>query len=106
VLAPPKEDNGNTAFLKSGLYVNGAVANTGGSLIVSAGVIPNQLNQGIVVQPGASISTDVSGFDNGGYVALLGPSVVNHGSISTSGGQIILAAGASVWLTQSSGGTH
>jgi filamentous hemagglutinin family protein len=92
LLAPPGEDNGNAAFLSSGLYVNGASSNAGGSLILSIGSIANQTNQGIVVQRGASIATDISGFDNGGMVALLGPSVINHGSIVTGSGQIVLGA--------------
>ena len=105
VLAPPNEDSANQSFVKSGLYLNGAVSGGGGSLILSTGVIPNQTNQGVVVQPGASISTDVSGFDNGGAVALLGPSVVNNGSITTAAGQIILAAGSNLSLTQPTNGT-
>ena len=43
---------------------------------------------------------DVSGFDNGGFVALLGPQVSNAGAISTSAGQIILAAGSSVQIAK------
>ncbi|MDR3493346.1 MAG: filamentous hemagglutinin family protein [Ancalomicrobiaceae bacterium] len=103
VLAPPAEDAGNTAFLQQGLYASSNGNNPG--LIMAAGITPNQINQGILVQAGASISTDVSGFDNGGYVALLGPSVTNHGSISTSAGQIILAAGSLLWLNQPTSGT-
>jgi filamentous hemagglutinin family protein len=100
VLAPPKEDSANTAFLQQGLYASG-----GTSLMVAAGAISGQASQGIVVQPGAVISTDVSGFDNGGYVALLGSGVVNDGRISTAAGQIILAAGSQLWLNQPAGGT-
>nr|WP_246781458.1 filamentous hemagglutinin N-terminal domain-containing protein [Rhodoblastus sphagnicola] len=102
--APVNENNGNTQFLASGLYANASGA-VGGptSLIVSAGNLPSgQANQGIVVQPGAVIATDVSGFDNGGYVALLGPKVSNAGSITTSAGQIILAASSTIGLTQPS----
>jgi hypothetical protein len=61
---------------------------------------PTQSNRGILVQPGASISTDVSGFDNGGLVALLAPTVINQGAITTSAGQIALVAGNNITLNQ------
>jgi filamentous hemagglutinin family protein len=89
LMAPPTEDNGNTSFVSSGLYAS----NNSSLLIMSSGLIPGQTNQGVIVQAGAIISTDISGFDNGGYVALLGPQVSNAGLITAPAGQIILAAG-------------
>ena len=108
ILAPSDEANANNAFLNNGLFVNsgfsttvnGNAIPTGNTALFSAGLIPGQGNIGIRVEAGASIATDVSGFDNGGFVALLGPQVANAGSIVTSAGQIILAAGSSVQLAE------
>src|SRR5262249_11421122 len=102
ILTPSDEANANTAFLNSGLFSSrgfslpGSVISTGGSALFSAGLVPGQSNAGIRIEAGARIATDVSGFDNGGLVALIGPQVSNAGSIFTSAGQIILAAGPSV----------
>jgi filamentous hemagglutinin family protein len=123
ILAPNNESSGNSQFLSNGLYANsgmgvgnwssdglsatysaaifstgtstGSFGGSGGSGGYSVGS-----NAGVVVEKGAVISTtgNVSGFDNGGYVALLGPSVTNLGSIGTSAGQIILAASNQVFL--------
>ncbi len=108
ILAPSDEANANNVFLNNGLFVNsgfqatanGSTVETGNTALFSAGLIPGQGNIGIRVEAGASIATDVSGFDNGGFVALLGPQVANAGSIITSAGQIILAAGSSVQLAE------
>jgi filamentous hemagglutinin family protein len=108
ILAPSDEANANNVFLNNGLFVNsgfsttvnGNAIPTGNTALFSAGLIPGQGNIGIRVEAGASIATDVSGFDNGGFVALLGPQVANAGSIVTSAGQIILAAGSSVQLAE------
>ena len=108
ILAPSDEANANTTFLSNGLFTNaafnvvynGSSITTGNTALFSAGLIPAQSNVGVQVQAGASISTDVSGFDNGGFVALLGPQVSNAGAISTSAGQIILAAGSSVQIAK------
>lgn len=102
ILAPSDEANANKTFLANGLFinssfqttVNGNTVNTGATAVFSAGPVPGQSNAGILVEAGARITTDVSGFDNGGFVALLGPQVTNAGSIETSAGSIILAAGA------------
>ncbi|NVO17601.1 MAG: filamentous hemagglutinin family protein [Rhodoplanes sp.] len=101
VLAPANEANGNTQFLASGLYLNGATTTTGGTLVLSTSPSAGG-NAGVVVEKGAIITTadNVSGFDNGGYVALIGPQVSNAGSIATAAGQIILAAGSTVLLTE------
>ncbi|PKU21539.1 filamentous haemagglutinin family protein [Telmatospirillum siberiense] len=100
-LAPANETSGNKAFLDSGLYANGYSSTTGsGTLVLSANGNAGT-NYGITVEKGATISTldYVSGYDNGGTVALVGTSVTNQGLIETSAGQIILASGASVLLT-------
>ncbi|MEW6439019.1 MAG: filamentous hemagglutinin family protein [Pseudomonadota bacterium] len=104
ILAPPEEDSANQAFLSGGLYINGVNANGQGTLVMAQGITGSQASQGIVVAPGAQISTNISGFDNGGYVALLGGSVDNAGSISTPSGQIILAAGPNIFLAEPGGG--
>lgn len=104
LLAPSDEANANTGFLANGLFVNlgfvlpGALTSTGNAALFSAGPVPGQGNIGIRVEAGASITTSVSGFDNGGFVALLGPQVTNAGAISTAAGEIILAAGSSVQI--------
>lgn len=103
-LAPVNEDSGNTAFLSSGLFANGLTGNASGTLVLSAGIGAGA-NAGVQVQAGASISTNVSGFDNGGLVALIGPHVTNAGSIETAAGQIVLAAGNNVLLTAPASGS-
>lgn len=103
-LAPTGEVSGNQAFLTGGLFAstNPTVGNAPvtSSLLFSAGGGAGR-NDGVVVKPGAIISTvdNVSGFDNGGLVALVGPQVINAGTIETAAGQIILAAGSNVLLT-------
>jgi filamentous hemagglutinin family protein len=101
VLAPSNEDNANTAFVANGLYTGQSP-----TLRLTTNPLPGPAGPGIVVQPGAVISTDVSGFDNGGYVALIGKTVTNRGSISTPAGQIALAAGTSVTLTPPTTGSN
>ncbi|MEW6436334.1 MAG: filamentous hemagglutinin family protein [Pseudomonadota bacterium] len=104
ILAPPEEDSANQAFLSNGLYTNDAV-NGAGTLVMAQGITGSQASPGIVVAPGAQISTDISGFDNGGYVALLGTSIDNAGSISTPSGQVILAAGPNIFLAEPASGS-
>ncbi len=103
-MAPSNEDSGNTAFLNSGLFTNATTSNGGGTLVFSAGSGAG-INAGIQVQAGAVLSTDVSGFDNGGLVALVGPQVNNAGNIETAAGQIVLAAGNNVLLTAPASGS-
>src|SRR5262249_26857421 len=54
----------------------------------------------VTVEPGAVIDTSgrLSPAGDGGYVALIGSSVKNAGTIITQNGQIILAAGSTVVL--------
>ncbi|MDR3663325.1 MAG: filamentous hemagglutinin N-terminal domain-containing protein, partial [Mycobacterium sp.] len=120
LLAPNNEANANTQFLENGLYTSTTSSSMGSILVLSAGTSTGSFastgsygglsagpNAGVVVQAGAIITTadNVSGFDNGGYVALIGPQVSNAGTITTSAGQIILAAGASVFLTEPASGS-
>lgn len=50
----------------------------------------------VIVERGATLTATQSGEGNGGRVMLVGPSVRNSGTISTHGGQTILAAGLQV----------
>ncbi|MDD4889948.1 MAG: filamentous hemagglutinin N-terminal domain-containing protein, partial [Phycisphaerae bacterium] len=102
ILAPPGEDAANTTFISQGLFPTNQVVV---AAIFSLGAVPGQTNAGITVQPGAQITTSILGFDNGGYVALAGPSVINGGAITTSSGQIILAAANDVVLSEPASGT-
>uniref|UniRef100_Q07HW0 Filamentous haemagglutinin family outer membrane protein n=1 Tax=Rhodopseudomonas palustris (strain BisA53) TaxID=316055 RepID=Q07HW0_RHOP5 len=52
----------------------------------------------VVVEAGALISTPTTSDHNGGRVALIGPEVINRGTILTPDGQTILAAGQQVLL--------
>ncbi len=110
ILAPVNESGGNQAFLDNGLYANTAFTDITGATfptaVFSIGTGAGT-NSGITVEKGAAISTvsNVSGFDNGGYVALLGPNVTNAGVIGTAAGQIILAAGTSVFLSEPAAGS-
>jgi filamentous hemagglutinin family protein len=107
-LASSDEANANAKFLAGGIFINGSFQTssngnnitTGNSALFSAAAVPGQSNAGVVVQAGASITASVSGTDNGGFVALLGPQVSNAGSIRTSAGEIILAAGSTVQLAE------
>jgi filamentous hemagglutinin family protein len=107
-LAPSDEANANAKFLAGGIFINGSFQTssngnnitTGNSALFSAAAVPGQSNAGVVVQAGASITASVSGTDNGGFVALLGPQVSNAGSIRASSGEIILAAGSTVQLAE------
>ena len=61
-----------------------------------APLIPNGLNGDVVVEAGALLSSPTTADHVGGRIALIGPNVVNAGSISTPDGQAILAAGLQV----------
>jgi filamentous hemagglutinin family protein len=108
LLAPSDEANANAKFLGGGIFINGSFQTsingnsitTGNSALFSAALVPGQSNAGVVIQPGASITASVSGTDNGGFVALLGPQVSNAGTIATSAGEIVLAAGSTVQIAE------
>ncbi|RTL72985.1 MAG: filamentous hemagglutinin N-terminal domain-containing protein, partial [Hyphomicrobiales bacterium] len=106
---PPNEDAANTYFLQNGLF-NQQATNNSGNPSTNAGLsailaVGNQTlgtpgGGSIVVQAGASISTNHTGSGAASdFVALIGPTVTNAGSI-TSNGQVILAASDAVVLRQ------
>jgi hypothetical protein len=102
-MVPPNEDAANSNFIANGLFTLPATSTTGTSTIFSMGdqTLGSFGGGAIVVQPGASIvATHGSSGTGGSYVALLGPSVSNLGSITTQNGQIILGAGASIGITE------
>jgi filamentous hemagglutinin len=51
---------------------------------------------GVIVQAGAQLTAPSSSADEGGRIALVGPTVDNEGTITTPNGQTILAAGLQV----------
>ena len=95
--APSNEDGVNRAFVSNGLYPSGAA----NFLIGAQTQACQSANCGaIIVAPGASIDAATNSTSGaGGYVALLGAAVSNAGSITTSGGQVILAASYDVGIT-------
>jgi filamentous hemagglutinin family protein len=114
--APPEEGSSNLYFVANGLYTLGAPGtsqpNYGNSVQFAMGDqslstaalpgVPGSGRGSIVVEAGASITNTVNATGDGGYVALLGSSVINSGSIVTQAGQIILAAGNAALLTEPS----
>ena len=58
----------------------------------------------VIVEQGASISSPVDSSHTGGRVVLVGPYVVNNGTISTPNGQTILASGLQVALVPHASG--
>lgn len=90
--APDAESSANASFIANGLYgINGTS--------FAAGVLPTgQTDVGVVVDKGASIAAAISGFGNGGLIALLGPSVTNAGSLTAPNGQVALGAADELYL--------
>lgn len=91
---------GDQLFLDHGLFAGVVPSNVKdgfGNAVSGAGAAIFQGNAQsgtVVVEPGAVIDTSskLNTDGNGGYVALLGSSVTNAGTITTQNGQIILAA--------------
>ena len=87
------------SLVASALDMSDTVFNTGllaqrtAPVFAWKGDYPGFLNSLVEVQNGAQLTSQT-----GGFVMLLGPRVVNNGSITTPGGQAILAAGAKVYL--------
>ncbi|MEW6436274.1 MAG: filamentous hemagglutinin family protein [Pseudomonadota bacterium] len=103
--APANEDSANQTFLASGLFINNAVNGSPGQVFFAApSTSAVGSNVGVEVEAGAQIAAAVSGTDNGGMVALLGPAVVNAGSINVPAGQVILAAGNNLGLSEPAAG--
>jgi filamentous hemagglutinin family protein len=97
-------DTDASTYLNNGLFASNinfsGVSNTTGALFQGKGGT-------VTVQPGAVIDTtgNLSANGDGGFVALLGASVSNAGTIVTRNGQIILAADSSnIGLIQPSTG--
>lgn len=80
----------NNTFLKQGLL---GVSND--PILVSD---PAQAYGNVKIEQGASISSGVSG-GAGGFTLIAGPNVSNAGTLTSTDGQIILAAGTAVTLT-------
>ncbi|MFC7627171.1 filamentous hemagglutinin family protein [Paraburkholderia humisilvae] len=59
-----------------------------------------ELPGSVTIAPGASITTQTNGTaSDGGFVLVAAPNVNNGGSITSTGGQVVLAAGVGVSLT-------
>ena len=99
-LVPSNEDAANVAFVDNGLFGQSTINTVSVSTASFAQGANTSSNRGIIVDAGAALTTNVDGFDSGGFDALLGPSVSNAGGITASSGQIILAAGASTSLIE------
>lgn len=102
---PPNEDSANRSYIASGLYSIAATSGAGLSVAFSLGdqSLGSRGGGAITVQPGASITASATANDSG-YVGLLGTTVTNAGGISTQNGQIILAAGSSIQITEPAAG--
>uniref|UniRef100_Q07N90 Filamentous haemagglutinin family outer membrane protein n=1 Tax=Rhodopseudomonas palustris (strain BisA53) TaxID=316055 RepID=Q07N90_RHOP5 len=111
---PPQEDNANTTFLNNGLLPEGtngilspATFALGDSRPDLSALRPDYLRtRSVEVQAGALLNANVSGSNDGGYVALMAPQVVNAGTIGTGNGSIHLLAGSTAALTSVSGQTN
>jgi filamentous hemagglutinin family protein len=88
-------------YLQGGLYSATVAAGNVGAGITGAAIFSQGSGNQVTVEPGAVIDTSgrLSPTGDGGYVALIGSSVKNAGTIITQNGQIILAAGGTVFLT-------
>ncbi|WP_316183812.1 MULTISPECIES: filamentous haemagglutinin family protein [unclassified Bradyrhizobium] len=107
--APANESGANDFFLQSGLFVTAATNSNGLSVASGKSAVFVMGDQtlgslgggGIVVQPGANITANPGGSTtSNGYVALIGPTVTNSGTLTAINGQIVLAAGSGIVLTE------
>lgn len=111
LLASTLDFNGNVAgFLANGIYSQASGANALLAAFAPDGTAASTATTGtITVQQGAVINTlpATSSESRGGFVLLMGSSVLNSGTITAPGGQIVLAAGQTVTVTPgySSSGT-
>ena len=88
-------NNRDAQFLFSALSVPGG---SDGTPAFNPPAPPSGTTGNILVERGASITTPQGTSGDGGRVMLVGPQVVNEGSISTPQGQTILAAGLQVGI--------
>ncbi len=92
-------NNPDNQFLFSGLKLSSGKNGPTPSFDPSLGSVPQSATPGdVVVETGASIVSPPNSAGVGGLVALVGPNVRNDGTISTAGGQTVLAAGLQVAL--------
>ncbi|HEY0330272.1 MAG TPA: filamentous hemagglutinin family protein [Rhodopseudomonas sp.] len=93
---PPREIDSNKYFLENGLFTlsSSAVFGMGDRTLGSVG------GGAITVQAGAQLNGNVSGSNDGGYIALMAPVVSNAGTITTRNGSIHLLAGNTGILTE------
>ena len=100
-------NNPGYQFLFSALKLNNSAAAQDGFAPnpndPSGSLMASQIGQ-VLVEKGASLSSPVDANNVGGRVMLVGPSVVNKGSISTPNGQTILAAGLQVGVNPHAAG--
>ena len=87
-------NNPDAQFLFSGLSVPGG---TDGTPNFDPGTPPATGHYGdVIVQAGAVLTSPVGSGGNGGRIMLVGPNVTNAGTISTTSGQAVIAAGLQV----------
>jgi filamentous hemagglutinin family protein len=92
-------NNPDNQFLFSGLKIPSGKNGPTPSFDPSLGSVPQSTTPGdVVVETGATIVSPPNSAGVGGLVALVGPNVRNDGTISTAGGQTVLAAGLQVAL--------
>lgn len=100
---PPNEDSANSYFLANGLFTLGDTTGvTGNSVAFGIGnkTLTSANGGAIDVRPGAIIKANVSGSNDGGYVALMAPTVTNAGTITTRNGSIHLLGGNGAILSE------
>ncbi len=91
-------NNPDSQFLFSGLSI--PAGKTAPAFVPEAALAINGGKYGdVIVQKGAVLKSPTNAEKVGGRIMLVGPNVVNEGSISTIDGQTILAAGLQVGLT-------
>jgi filamentous hemagglutinin len=94
-------NNPDAQFLFSGLTIPGG---TDGTPNFNPGPLPANGKYGdVVVQAGAVLKSPAGIGGNGGRIMLVGPNVINKGTISTESGQTILAAGLQVGVAAHKG---
>ncbi|PQV46060.1 filamentous haemagglutinin family protein [Paraburkholderia sp. BL21I4N1] len=102
-LAPREAGNSQTGGVPASGSVPNEVLGLGNQVQVTS---PSQVPGwgDVTIAPGASITTHTNGtVSDGGLVMIAAPNVNNAGSITASGGQVVLAAGVGVSLLPNSG---
>ncbi len=91
-------NNPDSQFLFSGLAIPALDNGTMPAFVPDPPLAATGRYGDIIIQAGAQIETSVSADGNGGRVLLVGPNVVNRGSILTPSGQAVMAAGMQVGM--------